>query len=47
MKFFDARASLFGVGMRHMVRRGLSTSCEGPIGLCDENLLFTKDVYGL
>ena len=46
MKFFGARVSLFGVGMRDVVRRGLSTFCEGPVWLC-ENLLFTKDVYGL
>jgi hypothetical protein len=47
VKFFGARASLFGVGMRHVVRGGLSTFCEGPVWLCDGNLLFTKDVYGL
>jgi hypothetical protein len=47
MNFFGARASPFSVGMRHMVRRGLSTFCEGPVWLCRGNLRFTKDVYGL
>jgi hypothetical protein len=46
VKFFGARAPLFGVRMEHG-SRGLSTFGEGPVWLCDGNLLFTKDVYGL
>ena len=47
MKFFGARASLFGVRMRQWFAVASLLFCERTVWLCDGNLLFTKDVYGL
>ena len=47
MKFFGARASLFGVRMRQQFAVASLLFCERLVWLCDENLVLTKDVYGL
>jgi hypothetical protein len=47
VKFFNARESLFGIKIRQWFAVASLLFCEGPVWLCDENLLFTKDVYGL